>query len=388
MPSERRYDIDWLRFVGIIGVFFLHTLHFFDAGSEWHLINAQKSVFILVLRVFIDVWAMPLFFLLAGAGTWFALRKRDSKTYVLERAKRLLVPFFTVGVFILLPPQLYFELVTHSNYTGTIWQLIPPTFDGPLRFMLVPNLFLNIWPGHLWFLEFLFEISIMTLPVLLYLRSDAGLRLIDRMAGWTNRWGGILLAFIPLALVRIALAHFWSGEHTWADLFYFAIFFLLGYIMPADQRFTESIKKHGWWCLGLGFILVCVYGVLALGLGLDVSDTTFSPMYAFFQSTVSLANLCFVVFMLSLGAKYLNFNNKLLPYATEAVLPFYILHQTIILCVGWYVIRLNWGIWPKFLLISAVSFVLIMATYELLVRRFNVTRFLFGMRPLNNQGRP
>jgi glucan biosynthesis protein C len=82
-----------------------------------------------------------------------------------------------------------------------------------------------------------------------------------------------------------------------------------------------------------------------------------------------------------LGAKYLNFNSRVLAYASEAVLPFYIFHQTIILCVGWFVIRWRIGLLPKYVIIALVSFPLIIALYELLVRRFNVIRFFFGMRP-------
>jgi hypothetical protein len=70
-----------------------------------------------------------------------------------------------------------------------------------------------------------------------------------------------------------------------------------------------------------------------------------------------------------------------LAYSSEAVLPFYILHQTIILCVGWFVIGWNIGILPKYLIIAVVSFAVIMILYELLVRRLNVVRFFFGMRP-------
>jgi hypothetical protein len=87
------------------------------------------------------------------------------------------------------------------------------------------------------------------------------------------------------------------------------------------------------------------------------------------------------MFILSLVAKYLNFNHKVLAYGNEAVLPFYILHQTIILLVGRFVIRWEIGILPKYLIIAVVSFPLIMTLYELLVRRFNVVRFFFGMRP-------
>jgi glucan biosynthesis protein C len=108
---------------------------------------------------------------------------------------------------------------------------------------------------------------------------------------------------------------------------------------------------------------------------------SFSWIYVLFQIIMGIANWSWVVFILSLGAKYLNFNHKVLAYGNEAVLPFYILHQTIILLVGWYVIPLNLSIPLKYLIISPISFVLIMALYELLVRRVNAIRFLFGMRP-------
>jgi hypothetical protein len=88
-----------------------------------------------------------------------------------------------------------------------------------------------------------------------------------------------------------------------------------------------------------------------------------------------------VVFVLSIGVRHLNTNNKFLVYGNEAVLPFYLFHQTIILCVGWYVIRWDMGILIKLLIIAVVSFALIMIPYELFVRRFNIVRFFFGMRP-------
>ena len=63
------------------------------------------------------------------------------------------------------------------------------------------------------------------------------------------------------------------------------------------------------------------------------------------------------------------------------------LHQTVILCVGWFVIRWNIGLVPKYLIIAVASFALIMALYELLVRHFNVVRFFFGMRPKKRTAR-
>jgi hypothetical protein len=55
--------------------------------------------------------------------------------------------------------------------------------------------------------------------------------------------------------------------------------------------------------------------------------------------------------------------------------------QTVILVVGFFVIRWNLGIVSKLLIVTAISFPLILVLYELLVRRFNAIRFFFGMRP-------
>jgi hypothetical protein len=104
-------------------------------------------------------------------------------------------------------------------------------------------------------------------------------------------------------------------------------------------------------------------------------------MFVIFNATMGIADWSWVAFMLSLGARYLNIKGKFVTYSNEAVLPFYIFHQTIILCVGWFVIRWNMGILSKYLIIAVISFALIMVLYEMLVRPFNRMRFLFGMRP-------
>lgn len=387
---QRRYDIDWLRVVAILAIFFFHCARFFG-GGDWHLNNAEQSFVAFLFIGVLDLWTMPFFFLLSGIGSWYSLKSRSGGQYLFERVKRLLIPLYTVGMLILIPPQVYFELFTHGRYTGTFWELLPRYFAGLPRdlieitphdlyapFFLVPFTF----SGHLWFLRYLFLISLVTLPLLLYLKSDSGRRFIAKLAGWCDQWGGIFLFLIPLILVMICLRSFFRGRYTWAEFFSYAVFFLIGYIMPADNRFTESIKRHGWICLILGIAGFGGEGAFIMGLEYNYPEgEPFSLMFVLFQIIMSIASWSWVVFLLSLGAKYLNFKHKLLAYSNEAVLPFYLFHQTIILCVGWFVIRWNIGVLPKYLIIVVVSFTLLMTLYELLVRRFNVVRFFFGMRP-------
>ena len=83
---------------------------------------------------------------------------------------------------------------------------------------------------------------------------------------------------------------------------------------------------------------------------------------------------------LAFGSLFLNANNRFLAYANEAVLPFYILHQTVIIVIGVYVVQWAAGVEVKYLTISKTLLVAIMAIYELVVRRINLLRFLFGMK--------
>jgi glucan biosynthesis protein C len=380
----RRYDIDWLRVLATLAIFFFHCAKFFDT-MDWHLKNVQRSDVITLIVALLALWEMPLFFLLSGVGSWYALRSRPGGRYLLERVMRLLVPLYTVGIFILLPPQFYIDKVTHGGHTPSIWKLIPPYFSGSsFKFLLNTPYLTNIWPGHLWFLQLLFNVSLLTLPLLLYLRSVSGRRLIARLAGWCDRWGGIFLFLIPLLLVQLGLrgllgkGHY---PHTWVDLFVYAVFFLIGYLIPADERFTESLKRHGWVSLALGTVGFGVVMGIFMKLGRNPLDSSsFSWTYVFSQVIWSVASWCWIVFILSMGAKHLNLNNRVLAYANEAVLPFYVLHQTVVLLVGWFIVPLRLPIVPKYVIISASSFVVIMAIYELLVKRISPMRFLFGMR--------
>jgi hypothetical protein len=75
-----------------------------------------------------------------------------------------------------------------------------------------------------------------------------------------------------------------------------------------------------------------------------------------------------------------------LAYANEAVLPFYILHQSILFVVAFSVLPWASSDLAKWAIILVSTFVIIMALYELLIRRINLLRMLFGMkRPRRRQ---
>src|SRR5512142_3183544 len=90
--SPRLYYLDWLRVIAILIVFLFHAVHPFDF-TGWHVKNAEQSLALTIVLVILSMWGMAFFFLVAGAGSWFALQRRTAGQYVSERFKRLLVPF-------------------------------------------------------------------------------------------------------------------------------------------------------------------------------------------------------------------------------------------------------------------------------------------------------
>jgi hypothetical protein len=139
---------------------------------------------------------------------------------------------------------------------------------------------------------------------------------------------------------------------------FFKHFFALGYLIPSDNRFFEAIKRCSWNHLILGIIAFAAVGYLYVGVG-NNPDNGFFPMWAYFcfQIVKALGAFSWCLFFLGLAGKYLNSNSKVVTFGNEAVLPFYILHQTIIFWIGSFIIPIGLSISMKYMSIC-VQFLL------------------------------
>jgi peptidoglycan/LPS O-acetylase OafA/YrhL len=100
-----------------------------------------------------------------------------------------------------------------------------------------------------------------------------------------------------------------------------------------------------------------------------------------------LLGWCFVLTLLGYGQVYLNKPSLWLKRINEAIYPFYILHQTVIVIFGYYIIQLDSNIAVKMILLLISSFSVILLLYRFLVYPFKITRTLFGMKNINEQGK-
>lgn len=370
---ERRYDIDWLRVLGMLTVFCFHCARFFDFDG-WHIKNNQLSSGMTLFVEILVIWMMPLFFVLSGIASFYALR-RGSGAYLSGRIKRLLIPFL-FGTFVLIPPQVWIERVSHGDFSGSLIEFWPHYFDGWYAFG--GNF---AWMGlHLWYLEMLFLWSLFTLPIFLVLRKLTISGFMSRFAGLFKKPAAIFLLALPLVLMELLVNLQRDGvgirEFGGWSPFTYLVFFIIGYLLATDITFLEAAEKHRVPAL----IAVVLLFFVGLWGGARLAD---SPMIYQLESLFrGFHSWCWLVAILGFGRHYLNIKNASLQYANEAVLPFYILHQTVIVVIAFSMVEWQAGIAVKYLLLWITSFVVIMGLYESIVKRLSVTRFLFGLKPL------
>jgi peptidoglycan/LPS O-acetylase OafA/YrhL len=372
----RLYYLDWLRVIAILGVFLFHAVHPFDL-TDWHIKNAEQSAVITFFIAFMFPWGMPFFFLLAGASSFFALRRRTAGSFARERFHRLLLPFIGGSIF-LMPVMLYFEW-RHKLQTG----LLNNTFA---EFLLDRNAgFTPIWFGalgyHLWFLGFLFSFSILGLPILLWLKGNAGQHLITRLARMCRRRGGVLLFFIPLAILRLALHPFFPQEHNWADFFVQMSFFLFGYVLFSQKEFLQGIRRDWRINLGIGILAAASAFTIALSAGtFDLETAPRTPMDILFWILISIDSWAWTLFFLFIGMRYLDYRDRYLEYGQEAIVPFFVLHQPVIIILAYYAVQWPSSLVIKLLFVVLGSFLVTLGIYELLIRRISLLSRLFGMK--------
>jgi len=390
--TERLYYLDWLRVFAILLVFFMHCSKIFDYHTTV-VFNTVRSPVLSAFRDFSLLWVMPLFFVLSGAAVFLSKGSDKTWEFIKSRFLRLLVPLIIIGTFIINPLYVYIERLSSGEAASGFFQWYPQFFDGIYGF---GGNFAPLGQGtHLWYLEFLFIYSLILLP--LFARSKKqGISYLSKLSIHFEKPWALFFLFLPISAVAAAFEIIGLGGLRvmggWDPISYL-LFLGYGYLIFSNPKIGETIKKYSPIYLAVAIILTALLLDSRFGFILNIpgltrydllNDGALLPLnqslWVSVQALRGLLGWCWIIGLLGLGHRFLNFNNKFLAYGNEGILPFYILHHTVIYVIGYYVIQWSGNIGSKFLIISIISFTIIMAIYEILIRRFNLLRFLFGMK--------
>jgi fucose 4-O-acetylase-like acetyltransferase len=361
MANARRNDIDWLRIGATLLLFPFHAARPFD-HQPWHVKSADMSIGFDVFVWFVHQFHMPLFFALAGWSIERSLRRRTPAEVRRERYGRLLVPFL-VGVALVSPPQAYVEAITQRGFDGTFLTYLPHFFGSLREFS---------W-HHLWFLIYLFVFTMLYLP--LFTRLRGALAKAPRPAL-------LYRAIVPFAAVQLALRWRWPGYQNlyddWANFAWYSLFFVGGFLLGKSPALEELVRRERWRCTWV-FVLAIV-GMLPLLAALEERIVVPGPGYLAYWPLNAAAGVCGVLAILGHGARLAAVEGVGFRYLREAAYPIYILHQTAIVVLGYWIVRTGSPVMVRYAILMAGGLFASFALYHFAIRAAPPLRLAFGMR--------
>jgi glucans biosynthesis protein C len=330
------------------------------------------------------LFRMPLLFFISGTVSYFMMQRRSSLNFIGLRFRRLFIPLL-VGMFIIVPPQIYMERL-NNGYTGGYWQFYKTVFN----FVPYPKGSFS-W-HHLWFIAYLFLYDILLAPLFVWMASPKNIGLKNKLAVLaTGKW--IYLMMLPGIIWYTLLGQKYPETndllHDGCYFVYWLFFLLAGFICITQPLLMDSLERNRRFALTIGFLsLIFLYTLRWNKIEPGYAQWPFegdSFMFIFYILR-GLTAWGWVLALVGYGKKYLNRKHKILDYLNQAVYPFYILHQTVIVILVYYIVQTpNESILSKYIYTVSFTFFVTMGIYHLLVRPYALTRFLFGMKPKTNK---
>ena len=373
--GQRKIYLDWLRVLGVFAVFFYHTTRFFNPG-DWHVKNPITYGWLDVWDAFATTWLMPLLWIVSGFSLFYAVGRSGTVKFVKDKVLRLVVPL-VVGTLTHVSLQVYLERLTHGDFSGTYFQFLPYYFQGHYEGGNPAAGNFALTGMHLWYLAWLFAFTLILYPLMRWL-VGRGKGVLGWLGNALSQPGAVFVLVLPILLGSMdneddSFLLWW--EAGWPLLVYLWLL-LCGFVLASSEKLLDRIQSMRWISLGLAFGSIAASALVAF---LGEFPAYGSAQYMLALGLRGLSGWCWVLAFLGLGRQYLTRSTPFVRYANEAVLPFYILHQTVILGIGYFVVQ-----WPipsllKWVIIFVIALAIVMALYEV-VRRVNVLRVLFGMK--------
>lgn len=366
----RRHDLDWLR-VLVFGLLIFYHVGMFFVPWGWHIKNNILYEWLTYPMLFVNQWRLSILFVISGMGTYYALSFRDGKVFAWERIKRLGLPL-VIGILFIVPPQVYIERIAQGQFAGTYFQY------------LSTQAFAGIYPSgnfswhHLWFLPYLLVFSLLLIPLFISIRKNPESAFISWLKATIQKPLGLLIFLIPLYLCEALLEPFFPVTHAligdWFTFINFLFLFFTGFLcISLGEVFWKAVDQSK-----QRYLIVGICSFIILNLYWNVEDGILVHFTEAFFKVLNTWSWIIVIF--GYAAHYLNQPSKLLTYSNTAVYPFYILHQTITVCLGFYVMNLSWNFLAKFCFLSLGTFLISFLLYEFLIRRVSFLRPLFGLK--------
>lgn len=371
ITTSRQYGLDWLR-IGAFALLILYHVGMFFVPWGWHVKTSDPLAWLQWPIMAVNPWRLSLLFLISGVVSRALLAKLARPgAFSASRSSRLLIPL-AAGMAIFVAPQPWAELSDQGRYSASFVHFwLNDYFEfGASRGLVLPT-----W-NHLWFVAYLWVYSIVlavaaSLPLTMRARIQAGF---DRLfAGWRL----FALPILWFFLSRVLLYPEFGETHALTDdpyahaVYGFAFFFGVG--LARANLAWGAIARN--WPLALAAALIgCGLNLYLHAAGGDGEAVRLAA-----AASRSLLAWTAILGLLGMARQYLNHDGPARRYLTEAIFPYYIVHQTIIVLLGYGLKGLALGPLAEFAIILPTTIIGCALTYEA-ARRVNWLRPILGLK--------
>lgn len=378
--QHRRHDIDALRALAFALLILYHGCMLYVAGEDWgwHLKSTHLAEWLQVPMLFVNRWRMDLIFLISGLSVHFLLRGTPVGRFIAQRSWRLLLPL-VFGCLVIVPVQPYVQGIANGAVEPGYLQFLGDYFGGRQW----PRDAFDGWEhgftwNHLWYLVYLWCYTVVFAALLPLLR-----RLPNPFSRLRSGWLLVLPA-LPLLLYTFTLQPLFdeTGDliHDWyRHAVYFTVF-LYGWWLGAANGVWDELVRLRRHALVAALVLVSGYLSMVFGLPddapewLGVIGRTLRNLYIWMA-------LCAI---LGWSKACLDKPFRWLPWANEAVYPWYVLHQSLILLIAYWLLPLHLGPVLEPVLVFAGTIAGCWLLHEFVIRRVRWLRPCFGLKPVRD----
>jgi len=374
MMKNRLYFIDYIRVFAFLLLIFFHSALPF-VNYNWEVKNEQKSDLLLSLVLWFHQWRLPLLFFISGAGIYFSLKSRNILNFTLERFRRLFIPLVFAMLFTI-PIQVYVEYLQKGRVNGSYFDFYPSVWE----FVPYPDGSLT-W-SHMWFIVYLLTFILLLIPLFSILKIKILEKYKDKLSNvLSSKYLFVLVFLIQYYIYYQYYLKFPEQGSLVEDWFVFnssITYLLLGYLFASSDVFWNNCERYRKINLSIAIITSMILFVnFYLPNALPKKEGLNTQVY-FILDALQIWSI--ILTIIGFAKKHLNSSSSILQYLNKAVFPFFIIHQTIIVGLGYWIVQLKVSILPKYLLLSLCSSLLIYTLYEYVIRRTKLTRFLYGMK--------
>ena len=380
----RQYELDWLKVLVIINVIVFHAAWLITCIPGFSSIpkGGLGRAILLDYVVFVVPWQMPVLFFAAGMASCVSLRHRSARDYAVERVKRLLAPL-VFGMLFWFPLMAYFwpGVATEKGLSDYVLRYWPECIGMIHNIQLAGRPARPGW-SHLWFIAYLLIISLIVLPLAASITRKASAALRNGLARLLQSQPGAHLLSLPLIVVIAAMSPTWPmyqnsllGDWAWFTLN--TIAFLYGYLLCTQEAFWQTIDRH----MVPSSVLAVGCGIVVVWFGpTPISAPSYTLRYLIYSIVVGFYIWFAIAGLLGLSRRFLTHTNQALRYFAPASYALYFLHLFLMVIIGSFVVQWGFSPVPEFLLLTLFTFGVSLAIYEGVVRRFSITRSLFGLK--------